>query len=341
MECQPSYVSERTKPPTCYTRLKFKRRTRGALATCHFHKHQKTRDRCQTFWYERLTDAGVYEKRVAHYTFLTRCNFNYRMVPYSDQWFYELCHIETDHSTYLTTQQPVMAIRGVSPHLMSIERAGEGDFESRKLVFKATSLALDAVDDKWTVLFKNRLFVDLLYAPDSIVFLPNEMYLLPDTTHVDEEGGDDDGEGIGYTLFQLPVSDEARECQLYYKFFVLYNTMLTLMLRESSPFNLHNNVPSLIIKRAGKCPANVRNVKCCTLDYTRAPPDHMMCIPIKFVERVMYYNKWATSDRPAATYKRYHTALIRKPGRSVDDDAWARERLAWAGFINAFFKYFG
>ncbi|AQQ80413.1 VP1054 [Betabaculovirus altermyunipunctae] len=209
----------------------------------------------------------------------------------------------------------------------SINEAGERDAELIRMVCRQAYHFLSNHHEKFVVLLKD-LYVDCIYSQRQCIILPQEMYCIYK----------DDAEPRLNSVFEhqtLPDSEEANASQNVYKTFVVYNTVLTMMLREDNPFN-DKRVISKIIESVGTCNGGNGDkrsyIKICELNFGGdTPPNHVMCPPKEMVKRIFHYAKWVESPN---NWRRYNELLVRE---RKNNEITLRE---WHAFVTNFKLYF-
>ncbi|AAK96297.1 vp1054 [Helicoverpa armigera nucleopolyhedrovirus] len=227
----------------------------------------------------------------------------------------------------------------------TIDQAGERNMHTIRIVIKSLMDYFQNAD-KYFVLMIDEQHIDLIYTEYRALLLPQRLLCLlkrdwnPQTM------------SSNFIYFDVPCTTEALESQLIYKSFLLYNTVLTMILKQTNPFNSvgGNKNISILFRNLGKCPNNKERIKCCDLRYGGNPPGHIMCPPREMVKRVFHYAKWA---RTPNNYRRYFE-LITKPvvreryyrmDRTVTTPVNLTSDIAlllldWYNFIDDFRTYF-
>ncbi|AAP85752.1 vp1054 [Adoxophyes orana granulovirus] len=183
-------------------------------------------------------------------------------------------------------------------------------------------------ESKFYVLFKN-MHLQCLYSNTQCVILPCEMYCL-------YKDGEEPYVNNGLQYFTIPEYEESVLSQDIYKAFLVYNTVLTMMLKEFNPFNDKNKVISKIIESVGLCDGGVekgkRNrIRICSLNFGSVAPGHVMCPPKDIVKVIYKYSKWRLNPK---NYTRYYRLLYTDTLKSQEN------LLEWSVFINNFKAYF-
>jgi hypothetical protein len=220
-----------------------------------------------------------------------------------------------------------------------IDEAGERSVAVIRNVIKTIMDAFAACRDR-VVLMIDELQIDLLFSLYRCIVLPQRMVTL--YTDVSRPVNDD------VNIFSVPDTDEMEQCQVIYKTFVMYNTVLTMLLKQRNPFNDNKKNISVIFRTLGKCPNNKDRIKCCDLQYGGNAPGHVMCPPREMVSKIFHYAKWA---RTPNKYRRYFELIVTPPATSrhyYENNIHAQTNNAtpliimdWYNFINDFRTYFG
>lgn len=188
-----------------------------------------------------------------------------------------------------------------------IDEAGERNLGVLTMIVKTLTQLLSSTVENSIILMVDELQIDFVYSNLKIVVLPMRMYTLlyEEYAPVMEHA---------MRVFGVPKSVEAVDSQTIYRTFLVYNSVLTVMLKQANPFNgKHGSNISVIIRHLGKCPANKERIKCCDLNYGGNPPGHVMCPPSDMVRRIYHYAKWV---RAPNNYKRYYELITAVPTRS-------------------------
>ncbi|ABY47864.1 vp1054 capsid protein [Helicoverpa armigera granulovirus] len=209
----------------------------------------------------------------------------------------------------------------------AITEAGERDSELIRMVCRQAYRFVYNQANRLVLLLKD-LYVDCLYSQRQCVILPQELYCIYK----------DDVEPALNSIFShetLPDTEEATASQDIYKSFVVYNTVLTMMLREANPFN-DQRVISKIIESVGTCTGGhgtKRNyIKVCELNFGGdSPPNHVMCPPKEMVKRIYHYAKWVESPN---NWRRYNELIVRD---RKNNELALRE---WQAFVTNFKHHF-
>ncbi|AAQ21720.1 vp1054 [Cryptophlebia leucotreta granulovirus] len=184
-------------------------------------------------------------------------------------------------------------------------------------------------ESKVYVLFKD-MYIHCLYSHLQCIILPQEMYCL-------YKDGEEPNINAAMFYKSIPEYEDTIACQHIYKGFLVYNTVLTMLLAEKNPFNDKNKPISKIIESVGVCSGGVEGgkktrIKVCELKFaTSPPPNHIMCPPRDMVKRIYTYAKWHLKPK---NYTRYYAMLF-------DDTPKRQEQLReWSIFINEFKTHF-
>ncbi|AUV65379.1 VP1054 [Alphabaculovirus myunipunctae] len=221
-----------------------------------------------------------------------------------------------------------------------IDEAGERSVATVRNVIKTIMDAFAECTDR-VVLMIDELQVDLLFSAYRCIVLPQRMVAI--YTDASKPVNDD------VNIFSVPDTDDMQQCQIVYKTFLIYNTVLTMLLKQRNPFNDYKKNISVIFRTLGKCPANKDRIKCCDLQYGGNAPGHIMCAPREMVKKIFHYAKWA---RTPNNYRRYFELIVapQTAGRNYRDNSGDIRHatnntslivLDWYNFINDFRTYFG
>nr|ANY57634.1 PlxyGVORF115 protein [Plutella xylostella granulovirus] len=203
---------------------------------------------------------------------------------------------------------------------------GSREYAQIKLVFKAVYNFLYKNDSSLYILL-NTMFVDCLYSDLDCIILPLEMVCIY------KEGT---APPINRLLshFTVPECDESVVSQQIYKNFIVYNTVLTMMLNGPNPFNDRKKPISKIIECLGKCDGgtgdNKKNrIKMCELNLNC---EHVMCPPVEMVKIIYHYAKWVQGPNK---YAKYYKLMVKNTKKNEDA---LREWYAFqTNFVNYFF----
>ncbi|AGQ20377.1 vp1054 [Clostera anastomosis granulovirus A] len=185
-----------------------------------------------------------------------------------------------------------------------------------------------AAEAKVYVLF-NEMYIDCMYSFRQCIVMPQEMYCL-------YRDGEEPIINSHFHYNTVPEYEDAILSQHIYKAFIMYNTVLTMMLRQRNPFNDSTRVISKIVESVGTCNGGEEGskrtrIKVCDLKFGGEVPGHVMCPPREMVKSIYKYSKWRLNPK---NYSRYYGLL-------VDDSIRGREKLReWAIFIANFKTYF-
>jgi len=184
-------------------------------------------------------------------------------------------------------------------------------------------------ESKVYVLLKN-VYVDCLYSHRQCLIMPQELYCM-------YKDGEEPLLNRAFSFVTFPEYTEASASQDIYKSFLVYNTVLTMLLKDKNPFNDREKVISKIIESVGSCNLGVdgakkTHIKVCGLNFGEGTsPGHVMCPPKEMVKRIFHYAKWAQNPN---RYRRYIDLIV---GDSKQSDTVARE---WQIFQVNFRNYF-
>ncbi|AXS67706.1 vp1054 [Cryptophlebia peltastica nucleopolyhedrovirus] len=214
-----------------------------------------------------------------------------------------------------------------------IDAAGEKNMGTIKMVIKSIMDSF-ATCENYYILMIDELQLDLLFSMFRSIILPQRMVSIHKNNFVTDD--------VYFKLFSVPVTDESDQSQQIYRTFLMYNTVLTMILKQPNPFNDARKNISVIFRSLGRCPNNKERVKCCDLAYGGNAPNHVMCPPREMVKRVFHYAKWS---RTPNNYKRYYEKITNKIDDSRNDQSslskYALLTLDWYNFIEDFRTYFG
>nr|UPO71105.1 vp1054 [Trichoplusia ni single nucleopolyhedrovirus] len=220
-----------------------------------------------------------------------------------------------------------------------IDEAGERSMATLKTTIKAIMDCFDVCRDKY-ILMVDELQIDVVYSIFRTVLLPQRMLFIYQTENAPTNND--------VQIFSVPQTVESLDSHIIYKSFLLYNTILTMMLKQKNPFNNNKKNISVVFRNLGKCPNNKDRVKCCDLNYGGNPPGHVMCPPREMVRRIFHYSKWAKTPN---NYRRYFELITTPPINRRMYEADGRVNfnystgmliiLDWYNFIEEFRAYFG
>ncbi|QEI03596.1 VP-1054 [Rachiplusia nu nucleopolyhedrovirus] len=220
----------------------------------------------------------------------------------------------------------------------TIDEAGEYSMVCLQTVLKTLLDCLARCQDKY-ILMVDEPQIDLVYSIYRTIILPQRMWTIWQTEKVPSNNDVD--------IFSVPLTDDAKESQIIYRSFLMYNTILTMMLKQRNPFNESSKNISVTLRNLGKCPNNKERVKCCDLSYGGTAPDHIMCPPREMIKKIFHYAKWA---RTPNNYRRYFELITTSPVsqrmyRPNESASTNNSRmlivLDWYNFIEDFRAYFG
>nr|WRK23715.1 vp1054 [Bombyx mori nucleopolyhedrovirus] len=248
-------------------------------------------------------------------------------------------------------------------HFRSVDEAGEHNMSVLKIIIDTVIKYIGKLADDEYILIADRMYVDLIYSEFRVIILPQSAYIIKgDYAESDSESGQsvDVCNELKYpwnliTANSFIVStDESRQSQYIYRTFLLYNTVLTAILKQNNPFNViaENTSISIIVRNLGSCPNNKNRVKCCDLNYGGVPPGHVMCPPREITKKVFHYAKWVRNPNK---YKRYSELIARQSEaggastslrENINNQLHARDTsqlhlLDWENFMGEFSSYFG
>ncbi|QUJ09226.1 VP1054 protein [Gynaephora ruoergensis nucleopolyhedrovirus] len=221
-----------------------------------------------------------------------------------------------------------------------IDESGE---RQMRVLTNVLKYILDAFSNcnNHVLLCADELQIDLMYSVYRVIILPQRVITIP----LDEEAPLVDE----FNAFSVPNTENCVTSQNIYRTFLMYNTMLTIVLKQRNPFNDPSKSISIVLRTLGKCPANKDRIKCCDLNYGGNAPGHVMCAPREMIKRIFHYAKWARSPN---NYKRYYE-LITKQSSAETQKIIKSERnqndarnvafvvMDWYNFIFDFRVYFG
>ncbi|AOT85555.1 vp1054 [Cyclophragma undans nucleopolyhedrovirus] len=243
-----------------------------------------------------------------------------------------------------------------------IEEAGESNMNVLKIIINSLIQYLSKLGGDEYFLVVDKMYVDLVYSEFRTIIMPQSAYIIKGSSREDANGSDSDENSecdktpqpwsVITTNNYLASTDESRQSQYIYRTFLLYNTILTAVLKQSNPFDANATI-SIICRNLGRCPNNKERIKCCDLNYGGTPPGHVMCPPREITKKVFHYAKWSRNPNK---YRRYSELIVRHSeatgGRSGDlreniaNELHARDRaqlqlLDWQNFMGEFSSYFG
>ncbi|AGA16206.1 hypothetical protein [Thysanoplusia orichalcea nucleopolyhedrovirus] len=245
-------------------------------------------------------------------------------------------------------------------HFRSIDEAGEHNMAILKIIIEGVVNYIGKLADDEYMLIADRMYIDLIYSEFRIIILPQSAYIIKGDYAESDSDEDNICNELGYpwklitTNSCIVSTNESRQSQYIYRSFLLYNTILTAILKQNNPFDViaENTSISIIVRNLGSCPNNKDRVKCCDLNYGGVPPGHIMCPPREIIKRVFHYAKWVRNPNK---YKRYSELIARQSEVSagfaglrenVNNQIHARDLaqlylLDWENFMGEFSSYFG
>nr|AFS51976.1 DekiORF99 [Dendrolimus kikuchii nucleopolyhedrovirus] len=301
-----------------------------------------------------------------HATVLHGYYLNERAKPYYRQLLRDVSDQAHARKTILNAEAvyECVSVRLVrTEQFKGVDEAGEYNMNVLKIIIDSLLKYLGKLGDDEYMLIVDKMYVDLVYSEFRTIILPQSAYIIKGRC----EGGADDSDSneensscnktprlwselIGHNY--LVSTDESRQSQYIYRTFLLYNTILTVVLKQSNPFDANATI-SIICRNLGRCPNNKERIKCCDLNYGGTPPGHVMCPPREITKKVFHYAKWGRNPN---NYRRYSELIVRHSeatgGRSGDlrenigGELHARDRaqlhlLDWQNFMGEFGSYFG
>nr|UYX49743.1 vp1054 [Darna trima granulovirus] len=281
------------------------------------------------------------DRKVKHYTTLNVRYCSANGDPYYE-WLLIPLLIDRKTDRFLNTSCVVCGVtyEEVSgDEVSSIDAAAETNFEVIRMVLRHVNAFINNVNGDLNGHSKNsqlssspkvyilleQMYVDCLYTNRECIISPQELYCL----YVE---GEEPYINQKFKYKTVPENEDAIVSQQIYKSFLVYNTVLTMMLNEDNPFNDRTKVISKIIENVGTCSGQDENakktrIKVCDLRFKNKPPDHVMCPPKEMVKLIYKYSKWRLNP---SKYSRYYTLLVND---KVKHQAYLRE---WAVFIGNF-----
>ncbi|QOD40086.1 vp1054 [Matsumuraeses phaseoli granulovirus] len=308
---------------------------RSAKKLCRFHPAQTNCSLIRT--------RGLSKTFYKHNTMIDS-----RFCSYNGDPFYEwlLLDENVQRNRFTITYNTVCTVQFDTDEretIHSLEESGEKDMELLRMVMKyiyeylendKTTLNghanndTERSDSKVYVLF-NKMYIQCLYSYRQCIILPQEMYCL-------YKDGEEPSLNAPFFFNTFPEYEDAVQSQNIYKGFLIYNTMLTMMLKDKNPFNDESRVISKIIEKVGTCNGGVEEgkktrIKICSLNFGGESPGHFMCPPKEMVKKIYRYAKWRLNPK---NYTRYYTML-------ANDNAKNLEQLReWSIFIQNFKTHF-
>ncbi|AKR17297.1 VP-1054 [Urbanus proteus nucleopolyhedrovirus] len=222
----------------------------------------------------------------------------------------------------------------------TIDEAGEKNLIIIRNVIITLFKCFKSLDTQF-ILMVDFLQIDLVYSMFRCIILPQKMLCINSNETIVQNND-------LFQVFSVPSTDEALISQQIYLTFLVYNTVLTMVLKQKNPFNSSKMI-SVILRTLGKCPNNKDRIKCCDLQYGGTAPDHIFCAPREMVKKIFHYSKWA---RTPNNYRRYYTLITSVPlrMRTKNYDVISNERtkakqqlliIDWHNFFEDFRAYFG
>jgi Baculovirus VP1054 protein len=276
-----------------------------------------------------------------HETKLNVIYLNYKQKPY----YKVLLRNDNNPRGYYNNAEELYAYVHLIPLdddevFYGIDESGE---RQMKIINNTIKTIFDAFENckNYVILCADELIIDLVYSIFRSVILPQRMIAMHFSDNVPILKN--------FTLFSVPTTTNAIVSQQIYRTFLVYNTVMTMILKQRNPFNEPTKSISVIFRNLGKCPQNNRRVKCCDLKYGGNTPGHVMCAPREMLKRIFHYAKWV---RAPNNYKRYYE-LITKPAsvrRKIEINAESSARdnnhvnfavMDWYNFMQDFRAYFG
>ncbi|QED40569.1 VP1054 [Chrysodeixis includens nucleopolyhedrovirus] len=218
------------------------------------------------------------------------------------------------------------------------DEAGEYSIVCLKTILKTLLDCLASCRNQF-ILMIDELQIDLVYSVYRTIVLPQRMWFIWQTEKVPITND--------VEIFSVPLTDDAKESQIIYRSFLVYNTILTMMLKQRNPFNETRKNISITLRNLGKCPNNKERVKCCDLNFGGSAPGHIMCPPREMIKKIFHYAKWA---RTPNNYRRYFELITTSPvpqrmyranASTSADTTRMLIVLDWYNFIDDFRAYFG
>nr|ANS70940.1 vp1054 [Lymantria dispar multiple nucleopolyhedrovirus] len=218
-----------------------------------------------------------------------------------------------------------------------IDEAGERQMSVLNTIIKTIIDAFTQCQYMY-ILMVDELQMDVMYSALRAIVLPQKVVSVEQVPTAPQLQA--------VSLFAVPVTIDSLNSHAIYRSFIIYNTILTVMLKQRNPFNDLNKNISVIFRNLGKCPENKDRLKCCDLNYGGNAPGHIMCAPREMVKRVFHYAKWARSPN---NYKRYFELIVKppvSPRRFVEHHTtnvrdWNIVIYDWYNFMDDFRRYFG
>lgn len=303
---------------------------------CRFHPHQ--------------TNCTLIQTNKINFSHYTSISVQYCSI--NGDPYYEWLLMENDNRKPNRFNNGFETVCGVTWRIekgeviRDLNEAGEFDIELIKMVFKhvydylnndkgmlnghaANNIKNNKQEDSKVYLLFNDMYIQCLYSFRQCIIMPCEMYCL-------YKEYEEPYINTKFDFVTFPEFEEATASQNIYKAFLIYNTILTMMLKESNPFNDKTKVISKIIESVGLCDGGVvgakkNRIKICDLKFASSPPAHYMCPPKEMVKKIYKYTKWRLNPK---NYNRYYTMLV---GDSVKEQETLKE---WSLFVQSFKTYF-
>jgi Baculovirus VP1054 protein len=307
--------------------------------------------------YGLSTDAEG-QNDIVHLTVSNNIFLNERAKPYYRYMLRKMTDQAESRKTILNAENmyECVLIRPIRTETFrSIDEAGEHNMSCLKIIIDTVKQYLNKLTNDEYFLIVDKMYLDLIYSEFRAIVLPQHAYVIKgiyddmnsDTTV--EEGEEDAESTLRYpwneitTINYISSTEQSRQSQYIYQTFLLYNTVLTSILKQSNPFDVVSDSTSIsvIARNLGVCPQNKDRIKCCDLNYGCSPPGHIMCPPREIVKRVFHYAKWGRNPN---NYRRYSELIVRSSTEHTD--LHVRDRihlllLDWQNFMDEFSSYFG
>lgn len=260
-----------------------------------------------------------------HVTTIETVYLNYNHVPYFMELVPEYEKILNVLGTYYNANEMYAYV-----HLLKIDQdeifygideAGEKQMNTLSTILKSLIDSMKRCGDNF-VLMADEQQIDIVYSIYRTIILPQRMILIYGINDVPNVRDID--------VFSVPNTILADDSQKLYRSFLIYNTMLTVVLKQINPFNTNKNI-SIILRTLGKCPINRDRIKCCDLKYGGNVPGHIFCAPREIVKLVYHYAKWAKTPN---NYKRYYELITNSINRRVLNRGTPKARKIAALEIN-------
>nr|QBH67001.1 VP1054 [Phthorimaea operculella granulovirus]QBH67390.1 VP1054 [Phthorimaea operculella granulovirus] len=286
---------------------------------------------------------GLTKTHYKHYTYLdTRyCSIN------TDPYYEWLLFDDIVRTHYLINNITLMCCvqfeDNVDDKLRAVEKAGEYNFEIIRHVLKYINQYVynvcgdlnshaktETKKTEQVYVLLTDMYVQCLYSPTRCIILPIQMYCI-------YKDGMEPFINDQMYFNTVPEYEDATLSQDVYKTFIVYNTVLTMMLKSENPFNDRTKVISKIIESVGTCNGGIdgakRNrIKICELEFGGEPPGHIFCPPKDMVRKIYKYSKWCLNPK---NYRRYFEILA-----AVDSDKNRTLMKEWHDFVSGLNDYF-